>query len=49
MDKIIKRYESVNAMKADEYAAWQLVPPCERILTLALYGLAGKRNVVSSL
>ena len=44
MDKSIRRYDSLGAMKADEYEAWQRLPPSERIravseLTSALYGL----------
>jgi hypothetical protein len=31
MDKSIKRYGSFDAMKADEYRAWQGLPPRERI------------------
>lgn len=48
MDKSLKRYTSLEAMKADEYVAWQRRPASERIhavseLTLALYGLKGER------
>lgn len=44
MDKTLRRYESFQAMKADEYEAWQRVSPSERIravseLTMALYAL----------
>jgi len=54
MDKSIKRYQSLSAMKADEYAAWQRVPPSERIravseLTMALYGLAKQARDVPRL
>ena len=47
VDKTIKRYSSLSAMKADEYQIWQRLPPSERIravmdLTLGLYTLKGQ-------
>jgi hypothetical protein len=46
MDKTIKRYGSLDAMKADGIRAWQRLPACERIravseLTTVLYALKG--------
>jgi hypothetical protein len=51
MDKNIRRYDSVGAMKADEYEAWRRVPPSEHIravseLTMALYGQTGQTSEV---
>ena len=31
MDKTIRRYTSLDAMKADEYRAWQKLAPHERL------------------
>ena len=47
MDKRITRYSSHEAMKADQYRAWQSLPASERIravmdLTLDLYSLKGE-------
>ncbi|NNM61301.1 MAG: hypothetical protein HKM03_03960 [Steroidobacteraceae bacterium] len=47
MDKTITRFNSLNAMKADEYRAWQRLPGRERIravmdLNLDLYALKGR-------
>jgi hypothetical protein len=47
MDKTIKRYSSLDAMKADGIRAWQRVPASERIravsdLTTVLYALKGQ-------
>jgi hypothetical protein len=44
VDKRIIRYTSHAAMKADQYLAWQRLPPSERIravmdFTLELYAL----------
>jgi hypothetical protein len=51
MDKNIRRYDSVGAMKSDEYEAWRRVAPSERIravgeLTMALYGLTRQTSDV---
>ncbi|MGH8067698.1 MAG: hypothetical protein ACRERE_21210 [Candidatus Entotheonellia bacterium] len=42
MDKVIRTYASLDAMKADEYREWQQLPGYERLnaaaaLSLALY------------
>jgi hypothetical protein len=47
MDKTVKRYSSLDAMKADGIRAWQRVPASERIravseLTTVLYALKGQ-------
>jgi hypothetical protein len=47
MDKTIKRYRSLDAMKADGIRAWQRVSAGERIravsaLTTVLYALKGQ-------
>jgi hypothetical protein len=47
MDKRITRYNSLKAMKADEYRSWQRLPGSERIravmdLNLELYALKGQ-------
>ena len=47
MDKRITRYKSPNAMKVDEYRAWQRLPGSERIravmdLNLELYAMKGQ-------
>ena len=44
MDKAIRKYDSLDAMKADEYRAWQALPAHERMnavaaLTLETYRL----------
>jgi hypothetical protein len=46
MDKRITRYNSLQALKADEYRLWQRLPGSERIravmdLNMDLYGLKG--------
>ena len=35
MDKTIHRYSSLEAMKADEYRAWQKLQPHERLAAAA--------------
>jgi hypothetical protein len=47
MDKRIRRYDSLEAMKAAEYRAWQRLPPRDRIravmdITVAAYALKGQ-------
>jgi hypothetical protein len=47
MDKRITRYKSLDAMKADEYRAWQRLPGSERIravmdLNLELSAIKGQ-------
>jgi hypothetical protein len=47
MDKRITRYNSLKAMKSDEYRSWQRVPGSERIravmdLNLDLYAMKGQ-------
>jgi hypothetical protein len=47
MDKTITRFNSLKAMKSDEYCAWQRLPGRERIravmdLNLDLYALKGR-------
>jgi hypothetical protein len=47
MDKRITRFKSLQAMKADEYRVWQLMPGSERIravmdLNLELYAIKGR-------
>jgi hypothetical protein len=42
MDKVIRKYASLDEMKADEYRAWQELPAHERMnavteITLAAY------------
>ena len=44
MDKTIRRYSSLEAMKADEYREWQKLAPHERLaaaaeLSIAAYGM----------
>jgi hypothetical protein len=44
MDKVIRKYDSLDAMKVDEYRAWQALPAHERmsavaVLTLETYQL----------
>ena len=36
MDKTIRRYNYLEAMKADEYRAWQKLPPHERLAAAEL-------------
>jgi hypothetical protein len=47
MDKKITRFNSLKAMKSDEYRSWQLLPGRERIravmdLNLDLYAMKGQ-------
>jgi hypothetical protein len=35
MDKVIRKYDSFDAMKADEYVCWQELPPQQRMEALA--------------
>jgi len=47
MDKNIRRFRSLDTMKADEYAAWGKVSPRERLRAVMdisndLYGLKGQ-------
>jgi hypothetical protein len=47
MDKTITRYNSLKAMKSDEYRSWQRLPGSERIravmdLNLDLYAMKGQ-------
>ena len=54
MDKSIKRYTSLDAMKADEYRYWQGVSAQERIravseITLEAYALKGRVENVQRL
>jgi hypothetical protein len=51
MDKTITRFNSLQAMKSDEYRAWQRLPGSERIravmeLNLDLYAM--KRQVADA-
>jgi hypothetical protein len=46
MDKRIRRYGSLEAMKAEEYRAWQSLSPREQIravmdISIALYAVKG--------
>jgi hypothetical protein len=46
MDKVIRKYASLDAMKADEYRDWQRLPAHERMnavadITLAAYQMKG--------
>ena len=50
MDKTLRRYSSLEAMKRAEYPAWQRLPARDRLravmeLTLALYALKGHSDV----
>jgi hypothetical protein len=54
MDKTIKRFHSIDAMKADDIRDWQRLPGSERIravseLTTALYVLKGQSSNVQRL
>jgi hypothetical protein len=47
VDKTIRRFSSLDMMKADEYAAWRGVSPRERLravmdISTDLYGLKGQ-------
>jgi hypothetical protein len=47
MDKVIRKYSSLDAMKADEYRDWQQLPVHERMravveITLAAYQMKGQ-------
>jgi hypothetical protein len=39
MDKVIRKYASLDAMKADEYRAWQALPAHERMSAVAVLSL----------
>jgi hypothetical protein len=44
MDKVIRKYSNLEALKSDEYREWQELPPHERLsavkeITLAAYHL----------
>jgi hypothetical protein len=44
MDKTIRKYSSLDAMKTDEYRAWQKMSPRERLdaaaeLSIVAYGM----------
>lgn len=46
MDKTIRKYDSLQKMKVDEYRYWQSRPPHERMaavseLTLSVYDMRG--------
>jgi len=54
MDKVIRKYSSLDAMKADEYRDWQRVPVYERMravaeITLAAYKMKGQTPDVQRL
>ncbi len=40
MDKVIRKYDSLEAMKADEYVEWQRLPAHERMNAVARMSLA---------
>ena len=40
MDKVIREYPSLDALKADEYRDWQALPPDERMNAVAELSLA---------
>ena len=47
VDKTIRRFESLESMKAAEYEAWQAVSAGDRlaavmVISIALYGLRGQ-------
>ena len=51
MDKTIRRYSSLDAMKADEYRAWQKLLPRERLnaaaeLSIGAYQMKGSSTNV---
>jgi hypothetical protein len=39
MDKVIRKYASLDAMKADEYRAWHALPAYERMNAVAVMTL----------
>ena len=48
MDKVIRQYSSLEAMKNDEYRDWQRLPVHERMravmeITLAAYQMKGQK------
>jgi hypothetical protein len=54
MDKTIRRYTSLDAMKADEYRAWQKLAPHERLaaaaeLSIGAYRMKEPSNVPARL
>jgi hypothetical protein len=54
MDKVIREYSSLDAMKADEYRDWQQLPVHERMravveLSLAAYQMKGQAPDVQRL
>ncbi len=54
MERIIRKYSSLDAMKADEYRDWQQLPVHERMravaeLTLAAYKMKGQSPDVQRL
>jgi len=54
MDKVIRKYSSLDAMKADEYRDWKQLPVPERMravaeLTLAAYQMKGQSPDVQRL
>ena len=43
MDKTIRRYNNLEAMKADEYREWQKLPPHERLAAAAELSIGAYR------
>jgi hypothetical protein len=43
MNKVIRKYASLDAMKADEYRAWQALPAHERMSAVAVITLEAYR------
>jgi len=43
MDKTIHRFRSLEAMKVDEYRAWQELPPHERLAAAAELSIGAYR------
>jgi hypothetical protein len=53
MDKTIRKFASFDAMKAEEYRAWQVLPPAARLdaaadLSVGLYSLKEQSKHVST-
>ena len=48
MDKTIHRYGSLDAMKADEYRAWQKLQPRDRLNAAAELSIGAYRMKASS-
>ena len=51
MDKTVRKYSSLDAMKADEYRGWQNLLPRERLdaaaeLSISAYGMKESPNSV---